>query len=187
MVKRPHGRKGTFLWDRNCEWGIFLQMEFKELLEPWSYAFLTHSPSVCCLSPLFNSLFIKPLFSACCVLWTQEWIRHKVDRKESMVLVWIQKYTGRLKKAPWAANTEACQSAQTKLKRANVYIKKEPKQGIRREAKAPRLLDWKNYFLCAQHIACGILVPRPGIKPGASAVRLWSLNYWTDRELPRNS
>ena len=44
-----------------------------------------------------------------------------------MVLVWIQKYTGRFKKAPWAASTEVCQSAHTKLKRANVYIKKKPK------------------------------------------------------------
>lgn len=44
-----------------------------------------------------------------------------------MVLVWIQKYTGRLIKAPWGASTEVCQSAHTKLKRADVYIKKEPK------------------------------------------------------------
>ena len=33
--------------------------------------------------------------------------------------------------------------------------------------------------------ACGILVPRPGIEPGPSAVRAQSPNYWTTREFPR--
>ena len=30
----------------------------------------------------------------------------------------------------------------------------------------------------------GILVPWPGIKPMAPAVEVWSLNHWTDREIP---
>ena len=37
------------------------------------------------------------------------------------------------------------------------------------------------FWLC--HRACGILVPRPGIEPGATAVRAPSPNHWTAREL----
>ena len=33
-------------------------------------------------------------------------------------------------------------------------------------------------------MACGILVPRPGIEPGPLAVAARSLNHWTDREFP---
>lgn len=57
--------------------------------------------------------------TVCQALWTQERIRHKVGRKKSMVLVWIQKYTGRLIKAPLGASIEVCQSTHTKLERAN--------------------------------------------------------------------
>ena len=32
--------------------------------------------------------------------------------------------------------------------------------------------------------ACGILVPRPGIKPAPPAVEEWNLNQWTAREVP---
>ena len=32
--------------------------------------------------------------------------------------------------------------------------------------------------------ACGLLVPRPGLKPMPLAVEVWSLNHWT-REVPR--
>ena len=32
--------------------------------------------------------------------------------------------------------------------------------------------------------ACGILVPRPGIQPMPSAVKAWSPNHWTAREVP---
>ena len=32
------------------------------------------------------------------------------------------------------------------------------------------------------HVACGILVPRPGIKPRAPAVRALGPNHWTARE-----
>ena len=32
--------------------------------------------------------------------------------------------------------------------------------------------------------ACGILVPRPGIEPGPSAVKAPSPNHWTAREFP---
>ena len=31
-------------------------------------------------------------------------------------------------------------------------------------------------------MACGILVPRPGIEPGPLAVKVWSPNHWTTRE-----
>ena len=34
------------------------------------------------------------------------------------------------------------------------------------------------------HVACGILVPRPGIKPTPPTVEAWSLNHWTAREVP---
>ena len=33
-------------------------------------------------------------------------------------------------------------------------------------------------------VACGILVPRPEIKPHAPAVKVQSLNHWTAREVP---
>ena len=37
------------------------------------------------------------------------------------------------------------------------------------------------FFFCT---AYGILVPQPGIEPGPSAVKAWSLNHWTTREFP---
>ena len=37
------------------------------------------------------------------------------------------------------------------------------------------------FFGCT---ACGIIVPRPGIEPGPSAVRAQSPNPWTTREFP---
>ena len=33
-------------------------------------------------------------------------------------------------------------------------------------------------------VACGILVPQPGIKPVPTALRSWSLNHQTAREVP---
>ena len=36
------------------------------------------------------------------------------------------------------------------------------------------------------HAACGILVPRPGIKPTSSALEAQNLNHWTTREVPQN-
>ena len=38
------------------------------------------------------------------------------------------------------------------------------------------------FWLCRK--ACGILVPRPGIEPGPSAVKARSPNHWTAREFP---
>ena len=40
------------------------------------------------------------------------------------------------------------------------------------------LLSWLH------HEVCGILVPRPGIEPGPSAVEVLSSNHWTTREFP---
>ena len=34
-------------------------------------------------------------------------------------------------------------------------------------------------------LACGILVPHPGIEPMLLAVKAWSLSQWTPREVPR--
>ena len=36
-------------------------------------------------------------------------------------------------------------------------------------------------------MACGILVPQPGIESGPPAVEVWSLNHWTAREAPRDN
>ena len=33
-------------------------------------------------------------------------------------------------------------------------------------------------------MACGILVPRPGIEPMPPEEEVWILNYWTTREIP---
>ena len=38
------------------------------------------------------------------------------------------------------------------------------------------------YFFWPPCGACGILVPRLGIKPGPTAVKAWSPNHWTTRE-----
>ena len=35
-----------------------------------------------------------------------------------------------------------------------------------------------------EHVGCGILVPRPGIKPTSPAVEAWNLSHWTGREVP---
>ena len=37
----------------------------------------------------------------------------------------------------------------------------------------------------ACHIACGVLVPPPGIKPTPLAFESWCLNHWTTREIPK--
>ena len=36
-------------------------------------------------------------------------------------------------------------------------------------------------------MACGILVPQPGIKPASPAVEAWSLKNWTTREVPTHT
>ena len=33
-------------------------------------------------------------------------------------------------------------------------------------------------------MACGVLVPQPGIKPTPPAVEVWSPNHWTTRQVP---
>ena len=40
------------------------------------------------------------------------------------------------------------------------------------------------FLIWPRHVAFGILVPRPGIEPGPSAVKVWSPNHWTAREVP---
>ena len=39
------------------------------------------------------------------------------------------------------------------------------------------------YFFWLHCTACGILAPHPGIKPVPPALRVWSLNHWTAREV----
>ena len=41
-------------------------------------------------------------------------------------------------------------------------------------------------FVLLHCAVCGILVPRPGIKPMPPAVEAQSLNHWTSREVPRD-
>ena len=36
-------------------------------------------------------------------------------------------------------------------------------------------------------LACGILLPRPGIEPVPSAMKAWSPNHWMAREFPGES
>ena len=38
------------------------------------------------------------------------------------------------------------------------------------------------YFFGHSNVACEILVPRPGIKPGPLTVKARSPNHWTNRE-----
>ena len=42
----------------------------------------------------------------------------------------------------------------------------------------------KKFFLFFGHTTCGILVPRPGIKPLPLALEGQSLDHWTSREVP---
>ena len=35
-----------------------------------------------------------------------------------------------------------------------------------------------------RQVACGILVPRPGIRPVPTALGAWCPNLWTAREVP---
>ena len=39
------------------------------------------------------------------------------------------------------------------------------------------------FFFWPHHVACGILVPQPGIKPVPPALGVQSLNHWTSREV----
>ena len=41
-----------------------------------------------------------------------------------------------------------------------------------------------SFFFWPRLAACGILVPRPGIEPGPTAVKVWSPNDWPTREFP---
>ena len=40
------------------------------------------------------------------------------------------------------------------------------------------------FFFWSHHMACGLLVPRPGIESRPPAVGLWSPNHWTAWEFP---
>ena len=41
----------------------------------------------------------------------------------------------------------------------------------------PAIIYFIYLFFWFQHEVCGILVPQPGIKPGLSSVKAWSLNH----------
>ena len=40
------------------------------------------------------------------------------------------------------------------------------------------------FFLRLHCVACGLLVPQPGIEPVSPALGAWSANHWTTREVP---
>ena len=46
-------------------------------------------------------------------------------------------------------------------------------------------LQFKKIFFISwsHHMACGILVPQPGITPATPAVEMRSLNHWTTKEV----
>ena len=43
------------------------------------------------------------------------------------------------------------------------------------------------FFIFFDRVACGILVPGPGIEPMPPAVEAWNLNHWTAKEVPEMS
>ena len=48
----------------------------------------------------------------------------------------------------------------------------------------PRSYLYLFFFFWPHCVACGILVPQPGIEPVPSAVKVLSPNHWTSREFP---
>ena len=48
--------------------------------------------------------------------------------------------------------------------------------------------DYTTIILCVHvwpcPMACGIIVPPPGIKPGALEMEVWNPTHWTTREYP---
>ena len=55
-------------------------------------------------------------------------------------------------------------------------------KGLNVRAKFIKLLL---FFFCPCCAACGILFPRPGIKPVPPELEAQSLNHWTAREVPK--
>ena len=47
-------------------------------------------------------------------------------------------------------------------------------------------LDTTEQSSMCTYVACGTLVPQPGIEPGPLAVEAQSLNHWTNKEIPVN-
>ena len=81
--------------------------------------------------------------------------------------------------APWHA-----ESSQT---RARTHVPRTSRQTPNHCAtrEAPVLLFKVFFFFFWRcHTSCGILVPRPGIKPASTAVETQNLNLWTTREVP---
>ena len=46
------------------------------------------------------------------------------------------------------------------------------------------LFDFNVFIYWPCHVACGILVPQPGVEPAPPAVEVQSLNHWTTKEVP---
>ena len=60
-------------------------------------------------------------------------------------------------------------------------------QGLSRVPPMTSIFSFLFLFWCrgregVQQVACGLLVSRPGIEPGATAMKAWSSNHWTTTE-----
>ena len=56
---------------------------------------------------------------------------------------------------------------------------------IERTANVLFLSFFLSFFFWPHRVACGILVPWPGIEPASPAWEARSLNHWTTREVPK--
>lgn len=46
------------------------------------------------------------------------------------------------------------------------------------------LFDFNVFIYWPCDVACGVLVPQPGVEPAPPAVEVQSLNHWTTKEVP---
>ena len=59
------------------------------------------------------------------------------------------------------------------------------KKEIKISLSAEDIFFFNVLLFCSCHVACGILVTQPGIELRPPALKVWSLNCWTAKEIPR--
>ena len=69
-----------------------------------------------------------------------------------------------------------------------IHVSQQPYEGICVDQQILTPFSWRKhgiflFFFLPCHIACGILVHRPGMEPVPPAVEAWSPNLWTSREV----
>lgn len=67
------------------------------------------------------------------------------------------------------------------------YMRRHEKTTVHTNQKIPILsphIQNINFFFWPWNMACGILIPWPGIKPTYPTLGVWSLNHWTARKIP---